>query len=751
MKKFYFLVALLAMSVLANAAVYTMDLSQPTNPPGDFLFNENGMWAETFNETEYGFIETQIFGFEHLPSGTTWGGLSWEGFTVSKAMKDGDDEKGEWFSNVAQGGLRGTGTPYIFGYYSEYWMLMDYTNNPDMQTSNRIIFTDGNAYYPRYVYVNNALFSYRNVTEGYKSARAFHKGDKYILCIQGLDDSYEHDFTEGADVEYLLADFTSDNEEEWFVNTEWAKVDLSAIDYPVHGLAFWLVSTDQSMSGTNTATYFALDGLTVSTTPDEEIPTKVATFENELNGINLTTPESDWFGNEEAPEGWRRWMSGDFTFHTYATPYYNSSFVVTNETSTDFVDFNDAWRSVSGGAYDGNNYAVWNANYYGADTVNFDARVVPGFFVNNTAYAVSSMNNGDQFAKYFQKDDYFVLECVGLKNKAEVGTVTVDLARDGEYIADWTYVDLSSLGTIDGVTFRMDGNDKSWGYLNTPAYFAVDNFGAEMPAGYVAPEKKRFLAVADFENEAGGINLTTPESNWFGADAPVDGWNSWKSGDFNFQTYATPSWDYYSAFVVSNETSTEFVDYSNAWRSAAGGAFAGDNFAGWNLNYYGIDTMRFENQVVRGFYVNNSVYAVNSMKYGDGYCQKYEDDDYFTLECIGVDGKDEAGRVTIDLAKDGKYIEQWTYVDLSTIGVINGMTFRFMTSDAGTPAYFCLDNFGAPKPYGYVAPEMAPIDDSPTGIDCDENAVSTEKVIRNGQIFILRNGIMYNINGAVVK
>ena len=744
------------MSVLAKADVYTMDLSNPSNPPSSFLFNESGMWAETYNETEYGYIETQIFGFEHLPSKNSYGGTSWVGFTVSRATQDGDDAQFQWYSNVAKGGRKSIGAPYIYGYYSEHWTLYDDTNNPDMQTSNRIIFNDGNAYYPRYVYVNNALYSYRNVLEGGGMARAFQKGDKYILRIQGLDASFEHDITEPADVEYLLADFTSDNEDEWFVNTEWAKVDLSAIDHPVYGLAFWLVSTDQSCYGyecyTNTATYFALDGLTVSTTADEVIPTKVATFENEAFSVNLTTPESHWYGNDDVSLiGWKRWMSGDYTFKTYTASGYNSAFVVTNETSTDFFDYNDALRSASGGAYDGTNYAVWNACYYGADTVTFDKRVVPGFFVNNTAYTVSSMNNGDEFAKYFQKEDYLELQCIGLLNNTVVDTITVDLAKDGEYIANWTYVDLSSLGEIDAITFRMDGNDQGFFGLNTPAYFAVDNFGAEMPGGYVEPAKKKFLAVAGFENETGGINLTTAESNWFGADAPADGWNNWTSGDFNFQTYAKPSWDYYSAFVVSNETSTEFTDFHDAWRSAAGGAFEGDNFAGWNLNYYGVDTMAFDKQVIRGFYVNNSAYTVNSMKNGDGYCEKYDNDDYFTLECIGLDGKAEVGRVSIDLAKEGKYMNQWTYVDLSTIGEINGLTFSFITSDAGTPSYFCMDNFGAPKPYDYVAPEMTPFPGSGSAIDNIETSAPAVKFIQNGQLYILRDGKVYNVTGAVVK
>ena len=277
MKKIYFFVAALAMSLTTSAEVISLDLEHPTNP-GSFTFNENGLWAETYNATDYGFFESQIFGFEHLPSGNSWGGTSWEGFTVSKATEDVGSYG--YYSNVAKGGIRGEGTPYILGYYSEYWTLYSEEDNEDMLSSNRIIFNDGNAYYPRYMYVNNALVSYNNIMAGGGVARPFQKGDKFILRIQGLDENYEHDLTDGADIEVLLADFTSDNEEEWFVNTEWQKVDLSGLGQ-VYGLAFWMVSTDQSQSQydmnyyTNTATYFALDGLTVSSTADEEIPTAI--------------------------------------------------------------------------------------------------------------------------------------------------------------------------------------------------------------------------------------------------------------------------------------------------------------------------------------------------------------------------------------------------------------------------------------------------------------------------------------------
>ena len=46
-------------------------------------------------------------------------------------------------------------------------------------------------------------------------------------------------------------------------------------------------------------------------------------------------------------------------------------------------------------------------------------------------------------------------------------------------MTDWTYVDLSSLGKVDQLAFRMTGSRTGdWG-LNTPAYFCIDNIGAK--------------------------------------------------------------------------------------------------------------------------------------------------------------------------------------------------------------------------------------------------------------------------------
>lgn len=258
------------------------------------------------------------------------------------------------------------------------------------------------------------------------------------------------------------------------------------------------------------------------------------------------------------------------------------------------------------------------------------------------------------------------------------------------------------------------------------------------------------LQVATFED----IELAKADTVWQGADAPELGWNNWSSGIYNFQSFYDNSYgDYYTSFTVSNQTANTYAGLQDAYHSASGGAYAGNNFAVWNMNYYGVDTVTFDAQVVPGFFINNTAYAVNSMCNGDGYAKKFGKEDWFKLTIdgylndMGIDTQ-----VTVDLAKDGKYINQWTWVDLSQFGEVDAFTFTLTSSDASeygmnTPAYFCMDNFGQAKPAGYVAPEMAefPATEAVVNTKAEVKAV---KMMRNGQVVIVRGNKAFNILGA---
>ena len=110
---------------------------------------------------------------------------------------------------------------------------------------------------------------------------------------------------------------------------------------------------------------------------------------------------------------------------------------------------------------------------------------MPGFYITNSAYTYNSLTGGDSFAKKFGLGDWFKLTITGYDaNDEETGTKEYYLAdlRDADkayIIKDWRYVDLSGLGKVKKIGFALSSTDTGTYGMNTPAYFCLDNFGAE--------------------------------------------------------------------------------------------------------------------------------------------------------------------------------------------------------------------------------------------------------------------------------
>lgn len=255
MKKITFFVAAM-FALAANAEVITLDLSTATNAAGvpiayedkdipcymgnlravmDSTFSDNG----TYSQIEF---NQKTFFFQHLPSGNSWGGTSWEGFTLSRVASDTLNQ----FACMAKGGLVGQGNPFVVGYYSAY-----YDNPSENQYSNIITFFG--EYEPIEVYICQSAYTYKALTEeGFSPARKFTDKDTLTLVIS----AYDSDKGLTKSVEYYLA-------VEGKFNKGWEKVDLSSLG-ACDGLVFSFKSTDMGEYGINTPTYFALDGLKVN-------------------------------------------------------------------------------------------------------------------------------------------------------------------------------------------------------------------------------------------------------------------------------------------------------------------------------------------------------------------------------------------------------------------------------------------------------------------------------------------------------
>jgi hypothetical protein len=112
-----------------------------------------------------------------------------------------------------------------------------------------------------------------------------------------------------------------------------------------------------------------------------------------------------------------------------------------------------------------------------------------GFYVTNATYAYLSMKNGDTFSKKFggvdgTDPDYFKLIIYGkdgdgnLLDSTEFFLADFRFEDSGEdyFVNDWQWVDLTSLGTVSGLEFKLESTDVGDFGMNTPAYFCLDNF-----------------------------------------------------------------------------------------------------------------------------------------------------------------------------------------------------------------------------------------------------------------------------------
>ena len=157
------------------------------------------------------------FSFFHF-AGTYSGTPYWSDFTVAKIASD----EPSYFGCMAKGGVDGVGTPYI---------VMS-------AVSTEVVFRTA-PLDVKSIYVCNNTATYNGIVKGDNYATAFKQGDYCTLTISSYDNMGE----KLKSVVVYLADYRSENPDEWKVNNKWEKVDLSELGKS-YGLSFEFYSTD---------------------------------------------------------------------------------------------------------------------------------------------------------------------------------------------------------------------------------------------------------------------------------------------------------------------------------------------------------------------------------------------------------------------------------------------------------------------------------------------------------------------------
>jgi hypothetical protein len=247
---------------LVYAEQITMDLNTATDLNGNPIvysqspiaytyYDLTHVWKETYNDSDscrHILVNDGVFRLSHLPSGMAYGGMSWEGFTLSTVSQD----TANVFGCVANGGLAGVGTPYVIGYYSEW------VSASQGYSSNIIDFNE--EYYPEYVYICQNSNTMEGITNGVFNSRPFTQEDTLTLIIQSLDSTMQPTATSTY---YLAVDGQKNN--------TWVQVSLAGLG-KTSRLSFSMTTTDMGDWGANTPMYFALDALTVNTNPLTAVP-----------------------------------------------------------------------------------------------------------------------------------------------------------------------------------------------------------------------------------------------------------------------------------------------------------------------------------------------------------------------------------------------------------------------------------------------------------------------------------------------
>ena len=225
----------------------------------------------------------------------------------------------------------------------------------------------------------------------------------------------------------------------------------------------------------------------------------IATFDD----LQLTL-NSYWNGSDSSGG----FNSGNVFFENKYTSfgggaYAWTGFAYSNTTDTLTNGYTNQFSAITGkGALNSANYAVSYVNYDYLNNYSMTPNVlrfttpksISGFYATNSTYAYFSMLNGDgALAKKFggtsgNDSDWLKLQIKGYRNGIMIDTVNCFLAdfrftnNAEDFIAkNWRWVDLSSLGNIDSLTFGLTSSDMGSYGMNTPAYFCMDNFNGTAP------------------------------------------------------------------------------------------------------------------------------------------------------------------------------------------------------------------------------------------------------------------------------
>jgi hypothetical protein len=210
---------------------------------------------------------------------------------------------------------------------------------------------------------------------------------------------------------------------------------------------------------------------------------------------SFTLPADSFYYNSAGNDWQTTNASFQYDWTTSFGGFWSGGFAYTNKNNVDSGNYRHLYNCIAGKGYNLSNYYT-TCQPGGFIRVKAPSTGVFGFYVTNTTYAYKSMKNGDSFARKFgdttgtgclcpqgSYPDFLKLTVKGYSG----GTMKSDSVefyladyRSGNNLLDyivktWQWVDCNKLGAVDSITFFMYSSDNSFGFMNTPGFFSIDN------------------------------------------------------------------------------------------------------------------------------------------------------------------------------------------------------------------------------------------------------------------------------------
>ncbi|RCS42113.1 DUF4465 domain-containing protein [Bremerella cremea] len=214
------------------------------------------------------------------------------------------------------------------------------------------------------------------------------------------------------------------------------------------------------------------------------------------------------------------WAAGGVEFsNTYNSDYDSwGGWSWSNVADSTTPGYSNQYASFAGGGSDGAGGSVAGGTYavgFGSGYINLPSNMsAKSMDITNATYTGLSMQDGDFFSKKFGGDsgndpDFLRVIFSGFDDLNGtgnlLGSLVVSLAdftfadNSQDFIlSDWANIDLTSLGGARSISFSFESSDVGPYGVNTPLYFAIDNFTVEDFSVTPVPEPSMLVLLGSF-------------------------------------------------------------------------------------------------------------------------------------------------------------------------------------------------------------------------------------------------------------